>query len=103
MEKRLILDEILRKAPNTEQVYFATENQSNMTYPCIRYELSRRNYVSANDKKYLKFSNYTVFYVTRSPSDSIPVIEYLESLNYCVFDRTYVTDGLYHYVFSISL
>lgn len=103
MDKRLKLDQILKQIPNIKNVYFATETKSNMKYPCIRYELSRRNYINADDTKYITFSNYTVFYITRNPSDSIPVIKYMEDLPRCVFDRSYVNDGLYHYIFSISL
>ena len=107
MDRRLKLDSILREAPGNNKVYFAEETKNNMQYPCIRYSLSGRNYLHADNKKYAKFSVYTATYITRKPSDSIQIIDYLENLPatkaIAVFDRPYVQDGLYHYVFTITL
>lgn len=103
MDKRLKLSSMIKEATGVNRVYFAPETKNNMTYPCIRYELSDRNAVRADNDRYLKYSIYTITYITRSPSDSIKICDGLESLRYSEFVRTYVNDGLYHYVYSITL
>lgn len=103
MDKRLKLSEELHKIPGVKNIYFAPETKNNMTYPCIRYDLSNRLSLNADDKKYIQHSAYNVTYITRNPTDAIDVCNALESFTYSEFVRDYVNDGLYHYVYTITI
>ena len=72
-----------------------------MKYPCIRYDHSDRSYAYADNLKYQKFSEYTITYITNNPSDADTVCNALEELPYTSANRTYVSDGLYHFVYTI--
>ena len=103
MDKRLKISDILHKIDGVDNIYFAPKTKNNMTYPCIRYDLSDRNSDNADDDKYIKRSVYNIIYITRKPSDAIKIIDQLESIRFCNFVRSYVNDGLYHYVYTITI
>ena len=105
MDKRLKISELLHKIEGvkSENIYFAPETKNNMTYPCIRYDLADRNADYADNDKYIKRSVYNVIYITRKPSDAINVCNQIESIRGSEFVRTYVNDGLYHYVYTITI
>ena len=103
MDHRLEMSNLLKQKTDVENIYFAPVVKNNMIYPCIRYELSNRLSSNADDAKYIQHSAYTVMYITRNPSDSIPVCAALESIRYSEFVRVYVNDGLYHYVYTITI
>ena len=102
MDKRLTLSKKL-KTLGVHNVYFAPSVNNHMDYPCIRYEHSDRNAIYADDKRYIKTSSYTVTYITRNPDEAAAICEKLEDFKFSRYDRTYVTDGLYHYVYTITL
>ena len=104
MDRRLKLSDMLHeKLPWINYFYFAPETKSNMSYPCIRYDLADRLALNADDKKYIKHSAYNVTYITRKPSDAIPVCNALEDFTYSEFVRDYCNDGLYHYLYTIII
>lgn len=103
MDKRLKLDGLLRSIDGVDNLYFAPATNTKMKFPCIRYELSRRQYSYADNKKFIKHSEYTVTYITRNPDAAIEVCDQIEDMPYSVYDRTYVADGLYHFVYRITL
>ena len=95
------LRKMLKEATGVERLYFAPEINTGMQYPCIRYDHVDKEYSYADNLKYQRFSEYSVTYITTNPSDSIPVCEGLESIPYSTANRTYVNDGLYHFVYTI--
>lgn len=104
MDRRLKLSDMLHeKLPMVNYFYFAPETKCKMSYPCIRYDLSDRIALNADNKKYIKHSAYNVTYITNKPSDSIPVCDALEDFTYSEFVRAYVSDGLYHYLYTIII
>lgn len=103
MDRRLQLSNKLHEIPGVSRIYFAPETKGNMQYPCIRYDLSNRLSLNADNKKYIQHSAYNVTYITRNPTDAIPICNALESFTYSEFVRTYVNDGLYHYLYTIII
>lgn len=103
MDKRLKLRQKLIDATGITQLYFAPETKNNMSYPCIRYELDDRLNENADDDKYIQHSAYNVTYITRKPTDAIQVCKDLETIRYSQFVRSYVNDGLYHYLYTIII
>lgn len=98
MEKtRLTLQARLCKiVPN---VYFSPPTSLGMTYPCIRYELTNMQVDSADNIKYMTRKRYTLIFITTDP-DSVTPDEIL-SLPYCSLDRTYTSNNLYHFVYTL--
>lgn len=97
MKSRLILDAKLREiCPN---VYFQPPESIKLKYPCIIYQLSDIDIHHADDRYYLAGKRYTVFGITKDPDSDIP--DKLALLEMSAFDRTYTSDNLYHYVYTI--
>lgn len=94
---RLELDQILRKILGSNNVYFSPP--SHMKYPCIKYEETRPYRMRADDLLYNKVKCYDVTVIDTNPDTLIK--ERLEELPMCTFDRSYTSDGLYHWVYTI--
>lgn len=80
-------------------VYYQPPATLKMTYPCIRYELSRFYSVHADNLRYMKKPRYTVTVIDRDPDSRIPFD--LMEFSLCSFDRYYCADNLHHWVFGI--
>ena len=103
MDRHLKLSQALKEATGINNLYFAPNTNTKMSYPCIRYELANRPFVYANNKKYIGRTAYTVIYISTKPDSDSAVCEAIETLDYTLFDRSYVADGLYHYVYTITI
>ena len=71
----------------------------NIKYPAIVYSLDNYDTKSANNKKYSVQKEYGVTSITKDPDSDIP--DKLVMVPTSSFDRSYVSDGLYHSVFTI--
>lgn len=80
--------------------YFNPPADFEMCYPCMVYQLSRIDSQYADNKRYLNHIGYTVTIITED-TDSELVQKMLESDLEGRFDRSYVVDGLYHFVFTV--
>lgn len=81
-------------------VYFQPPESVKIEYPCVIYDLSQIKPMYANDSVYNIHDAYSITYITRKADDlnlaamaTIPCIRH---------DRTYVSEGLYHHVFTLS-
>lgn len=99
MADRLDLNEILCKILGSRNVYFQPPATIKMQYPAIIYSLSSINNKYADNKVYFQKRGYTVVVVDRSP-DSI-FSDKISMLPYCSFDRSYTSDGLNHFVYTL--
>lgn len=98
MDRRLELHEILCEILGTRNVYFQAPENLRMNYPCIRYSLSDVDIFHANNKKYEKMKAYEVILITDDPDDT--TFDDILAMDYCQFIRSYVSDGLNHFVFN---
>lgn len=99
MGSRIELQTILETIMGNRNVYFQPPANINMSYPAIRYGLSRIQHPHANNDKYLEKRSYELTLIDPDP-DSTYVNELLK-LPYCEFDRQYVSDNLNHYTFTL--
>ena len=99
--RRLILQSRLEEMLGSRNVYFQPPATIQMQYPCIVYEYERQIIRHANDLKYLKWDQYTVIII--APYTLLEVMDAIEEEPFCAFDREYVSEGLYHYVYSIRV
>ena len=83
----------------SRNVYFQPPESLKIQYPAITYELSGVQTTVANNSVYREKKRYTVTFITDDP-DSEKVDEFIR-LPYCSFDRSYTSDNLNHYVFTI--
>lgn len=92
------IDKTLREIMNgIGPVYFSPP--SKLRYPCVLYEIANRTSTEADDLHYLKFTRYTITYITEDPDTDIPD-KILDSFEYISLDRVFVSDRLYHFVFN---
>lgn len=100
MDHRLQLQELLSKINGVKNVYFNPPTNTRMEYPCIRFSLAGRPAEYADNRRYVTHESYTVTFITRDPATAPKVLEQIEEIPLTEFDRPYVADGLYHYVYT---
>ena len=99
MANRLDLHEMLCDIIGSRNVYFQPPESVKMQYPAIKYSLSNIKNNHANDKVYTQSRSYQIIVIDKSPDSAIS--DKVSQLPYCKFDRSYVSDGLNHYVYTL--
>lgn len=95
-----ILHEILKALNISEKnCYFSPPNGIQLNYPCILYELSNANAQYADNQKYLVDMRYVVTVIDRSPDSKLR--DAILELPKCSFDRSFTSENLNHYVFTL--
>lgn len=98
MARRLDLQEILSSLAS--KAWYQAPPTNKMTYPCFVYKAIEPKVVRANNHGYVSIPGYEVLYISKQEDDDIvPVM--LDEFQYCSVGRKYVSDNLYHYVFTI--
>lgn len=98
MNNRLKLHELLlTMCPN---VYYQSPKNLQMKYPAIRYSKNDINNRFANNGVYIQNEEYSITVITKKVDD--PIVTGLSKLPLCVYDRSFISDNLYHYVFKIN-
>ena len=87
----------LMKSPH---VYFQPPENVKIEYPCIVYNLDNLDQIRADNSTYLLSDSYSVTYITRDPDDELIRLFPIE-FKMCRFDRRFVSDNLYHYIYTI--
>lgn len=98
MQSRISLQKKLKEILGNDNVYYVAP--SVVKYPCIIYDRSTYDTKYADNEKYKKLVHYTVQLITKQ-ADSEALIDKLLDLDYCSFNRQYVSDNLYHCVFDL--
>lgn len=99
MGTRLELHEVLCDILGSRNVYFDPPESIRMKYPCIVYELDKLDKRNADNLGYLIDHRYEVKYISRDPDNTVK--DDLLKLEYCSFDRRFVSDNLYHDCFDL--
>ena len=99
MASRLELQTKLEELLGNRNVYYQPPSSIEMSYPAIRYSKTKHNKKHADDKIYLKTNCYEIIVIAKQPD--IPVIDKLSELPMCSWDRNYISDNLYHDVFTL--
>lgn len=99
-DRRLMLDDILRtQILGSDNVYFQPPESVKMSYPAIRYELSRIDLQYADDRPYMSAKRYSVTIIDKNPDSFLP--DLITALPFCSFNRFYTADNLNHWVFDL--
>lgn len=97
MDLKTRLEELLKNDGIT--LYFQPPANMKMKYPCIVYEVSDVEINFANDSSYVNYVSYQLMLITKSPDEQITA-KLLKNVPFIRFDRTYISNNLYHYVFA---
>ena len=100
MDRRLELSDKLRSIIGNDNVYFQPPSSTIIQYPCVIYNERRGSTTYANDSVYNYVKSYEIKFIFKKLNESI-VKNVLKSLTLCSFDRVYIADNLYHYVFIV--
>lgn len=98
-ERRKELHELLCKILGSRNCYFSPPNGFKMRYPCIIYDLSDIDKISADNLTYRKMVSYTLTLI--NPKKDLDLVSKILELKYCRFDRQFSSDNLNHYVFTL--
>lgn len=83
--------------------YCYTEPPSKgIKYPCFMLTLSDSYIHHADNIPYRASKEYTITYISKVSKDDILGV-LLSEFQYISFDRMYVADHLYHYIFSLYI
>lgn len=82
-------------------VYTQPPSGEKMTYPCVLIRREAADVKRADNKAYNILFRYTVTRISKNDDDGAFVAECLNNFPNCYYDRSYVTEGLYHDVLYI--
>lgn len=99
MVDRLYLHEQLCTILGSSNVYYQPPEGVRMQYPCIKYEINEVYKKPADNSVHGIDVGYQMIFITRNPDDAVFVA--LSNLPHTRFSRSYCSEGLHHYVFSI--
>lgn len=97
--RRYLLQKELVSVLGSSNVYYQPPATLVMQYPCIVYELSKYQDMNADNLSYIHRKQYQVTVIDRDPDSVIP--EKLNQFPHSSLNTVFVSDDLYHYVFTI--
>lgn len=80
--------------------YFQPNSNTKMVFPCIVYKIKSIDIEKADNKLYKHYNVYEITHIYKSPS-SEKRMTFLEAFDFIAFDRPFISDGLYHDVFTL--
>lgn len=83
-----------------KDVYFQPPETIHMSYPAIVYELDGIQDNKANNYTYFSGRRYSIEFMTRDP-DSRLIDQFLMEFKFCNFSRSFVSNNLNHYIFTL--
>lgn len=97
--RRLELQKLLEHILGSKNVYFQPPESLKIKYPCIVYQFDNYSTDNADDILYREKKRYTITFIDKNPDSCIPDV--LHKLEYCYFDRFYISSNLNHYIFRL--
>lgn len=100
LKSRVELHEKLCAFLGSSNVYFQPPETVRMKYPCIVYSFSGIQTRHANNAIYAASKRYEVTLITKDPDNDL-TYKMVVDFPLCGFDRHFVSDNLYHYVYTL--
>lgn len=98
MARQQLQNKLMELAP---KAWYQKPPDNRMTYPCFVYKAVDPVQVRADNRIYLMVPRYEVLYISQTEDDEI-WDRMPEAFEHCDIGRKYVSDNLYHYVFTIN-
>ena len=95
-----IFKAILASKYTSYNVYYQPPSGHKIEYPCIIYQRANYDTDYADNEIYRNHTHYTVTLISND-ADNDSIIEQLQSIRYCSFDRRFISDNYYHDVFDL--
>jgi len=99
MPSRLELQTLLEEILGSRNVYFQPPESLKINYPAIVYKLEDIENKFADDGVYCFKRKYSITIIDEDPDSQI--VDKLNMLPLCKFNRHFVSDNLNHDVFSL--
>ena len=99
MASRLQLQTMLEQLLGSRNVYYNPPESIRMKYPAIVYSRDKIEITHANNAAYSLHNGYSLTYIDEDPDNEM--VDKIASLPRCRFDRSFVSDNLNHYTFTI--
>ena len=99
MSRRLELHSQLISIEGLAAAYYNPPENVKMTYPCIRYSMTGERALFASNGRYVARDRYSILVIDRDPDSTIA--ESLKEFPYCIPERVYAADGLFHFSFTL--
>ena len=93
------LRSIVKQRCGSENVYYQPPANLRMKYPCICYELAKIRNRDADGQVYRQTFHYTVTVIDTKPDSEMTAA--MSLLSKASHDRNFISDNLYHDVFSV--
>lgn len=103
IKNREELKDFLRSVLGSNNVYFQPPESLKLSYPCIIYELSNYDTIKADNKSYVIHKQYSITLIMKLPDEDDEFFKKILNEETATFDRVFVNDNLYHYVFTITI
>lgn len=100
MGTRIQLHEKLLALFGSNHVYFQPPPTIKMSYPAIVYKFDGIYERPANNRMYIAENGYTVTFIHKDPDVTYSEDMYA-AFAMCSFDRRFVSDNLYHDVYTL--
>ena len=100
MGTRLELHERLTDILGSSSVYFQPPENLKMRYPCIVYSRSNGDTDFADNAPYRFTRRYQITVIDKDPDTEIPDT-IAKTFPMCVYDRSFTSDNLNHYVLNL--
>lgn len=98
--RRIEIGNKLKAVLGNSNTYFQPPENIKLKYPCAIYAMEGSNTRHANDKVYLSHKRYSVTFITDDPDNDYDA-KMAEQFSMVRFDRRYISDNLYHDVYTI--
>lgn len=99
MGQRLALQALLETILGTNEVYFQPPTNVKMEFPCIIYKREAIKTLFSGNNPYRLTKRYEVTVVDRNPDSETP--DRVAALPMCLLTRTFASENLNHYVFTL--
>jgi hypothetical protein len=96
---RIALHEVLCEILGSRNVYFQPPESIKMKYPAIVYSKSNIRDTYADNSVYTRMNVYEITVIDGDPDSKL--VEKIDELQLCQFNRSFTSDNLNHYVFTI--
>lgn len=90
---------VLEAVLGSHQVYFQPPESVRMHYPAIVYSLGNLGSIFASNSVYLQKTGYEVTVIDKNPDSE--TAKKVALIPLCSFSRSYQSDNLNHFVFTI--
>jgi hypothetical protein len=100
MGNRLALQNTLSEILGNTNVYYQPPEGYKLKYPCIIYNQEPGDVKKANNKVYSYTKKYSITCIYNADNENI-ILKMLNKFEYCSVENTFVSDNLYHYIFTL--